>query len=217
MNNYLKSTVLTLTAAAVLTGCTASSRQPAGTAAADAGVSGEFESTVKGRNADLTVRTTFENSVIIKVEVTDHQETIGAADGALEGVPAAIVENNSVAVDTVSGAAITFEAIKEAVSNAITEAGLNPDDYRKASEKQETSAEAEKLTADVVVGAGGAGVSSALTASERCHNYQKKGVSECTGTSSFCQWMDLARNSLVRSEEGSVNSFSGVPCSSMTP
>ena len=102
MNNYLKSTVLTLTAAAVLTGCTASSQQPAGTAAADAGVSGEFESTVKGRNADLTVRTIFENSVIIKVEVTDHQET--------SGVPAAIVENNSVAVDSVSGATITSEA-----------------------------------------------------------------------------------------------------------
>ncbi len=165
MNNYLRNTALVLTAAAVLTGCSSAPAQPAETAAADAGVSGEFESTVKGRNADMTVKTTFENSVITKVEVTDHQETSGVADGALEGVPAAIVENNSIAVDSVSGATITSEAIKLAVSNAITEAGLNVEDYQKAPEKQETSAEAEKLTADVVVvGAGGAGVSAALTA-----------------------------------------------------
>ena len=53
MNNYLRNTALVLTAAAVLTGCSSAPAQPAETAAADAGVSGEFESTVKGRNADM--------------------------------------------------------------------------------------------------------------------------------------------------------------------
>jgi fumarate reductase flavoprotein subunit len=161
MNRFLKNTVLALSAAMMLAGCSGTQPADSGT-----GVSGEFESTVKGRNADITVKTTFENSKITKVEITDQQETAGVADGALENIPAAIVKENSIAVDNVSGASITSEAIKEAVKNAITEAGLNPEDYMGSGEaSSETAAETEKLTADVVVvGAGGAGVSAALTA-----------------------------------------------------
>jgi len=59
---------------------------------------------------------------IVKVEVVEHEETEGIADGALEQIPAAIVEKNSPKVEIVSGATFTSEGIMEAVKNALEEA-----------------------------------------------------------------------------------------------
>ncbi|MBR2812103.1 MAG: FAD-dependent oxidoreductase [Solobacterium sp.] len=145
---------------------TASSAGSAASSAASeaAGLNGSYTATVQGRNAELTVETTFKDGVITDVKVTDHQETSGVADAALTDVPAAIVKNNSVKVDAATGATVTSEAIMTAVKNCIEQAGGNVADYEKEVEK-EAAAEAEKLTADVVVvGAGGAGISAALTA-----------------------------------------------------
>ena len=72
-----------------------------------------------GHNGPLTVEVTVEDGVITSVEVTEHEETEGLSDPAIEDVPAAIVENNSTDVDTVSGATVTSEAIIEAVNTAL--------------------------------------------------------------------------------------------------
>ncbi len=57
---------------------------------------------------------------LVSVEVTDNQGTLyPAAEDALVSVPAAMVEGNTTEVDTVAGATITTEAIKEAVMAAI--------------------------------------------------------------------------------------------------
>ena len=64
----------------------------------------------------------------------------------------------------VSGATITSNAIKEAAAAALTAAGLNPDDYKTAVES-DAAAEDSTVDADVVVvGAGGAGMTAAITA-----------------------------------------------------
>ena len=79
-------------------------------------------------------------------------------------MPGEIAESGSIAVDGVSGATITSTAIKEAAAAALTAAGLNPDDYKTAVEK-DASAEDSTVDADVVVvGAGGAGMTAAITA-----------------------------------------------------
>ncbi len=60
---------------------------------------------------------------LVSVEVTDNQgQLIPAAEEALTSVPAAMVEANSAEVDTVAGATITSEAIKEAVTAALATA-----------------------------------------------------------------------------------------------
>jgi len=59
---------------------------------------------------------------IEKVEVKDHKESAGIADGALEEVPAAIVKQNKADVDTVSGATLTSKAIIEATKEALKKA-----------------------------------------------------------------------------------------------
>ena len=79
-------------------------------------------------------------------------------------MPGEIAESGSIAVDGVSGATITSTAIKEAAAAALTAAGLNPDDYKTAVENDAT-AEDSTVDADVVVvGAGGAGMTAAITA-----------------------------------------------------
>ena len=79
-------------------------------------------SLAEGRNGDVTVAVTVSDSKIEKVEVKDHKESAGIADGALEEVPAAIVKQNKADVDTVSGATLTSKAIIEATKEALKKA-----------------------------------------------------------------------------------------------
>lgn len=81
---------------------------------------GTHTATVDGHNGPLTVEVTVEDGAITNVEVTEHSETEGLSDPAIEDVPAAIVENNSTDVDTVSGATVTSNAIIEAVNAALS-------------------------------------------------------------------------------------------------
>lgn len=80
---------------------------------------GTYAGTADGHNAPLDVEVTVEGGEIVAVRVLNHEETDGLADPALEGVPQAMVDNNSTAVEVVSGATITSEAIMTAVNTAL--------------------------------------------------------------------------------------------------
>ena len=67
----------------------------------------------------MTVSVTIAGGKIDDVTVVSHHETESIAAPALEKVPAAIKEANSTEVDSISGATITSDAIKEAVANAL--------------------------------------------------------------------------------------------------
>ena len=68
-------------------------------------------------------------------------------------------------MDGVSTATITSNAIKEAAAAAITAAGLKPEDFQTAVENNAEPAEDSTVDTDIViVGAGGAGMTAALTA-----------------------------------------------------
>ena len=123
--------------------------------------------TAKGNNGDVTVEVTLTKDTIYSVKVTDQQETEGIGDKAIAALPAEIVTANSTQVDAVSGATVTSNAIIEAVKNAITAAGFDPAAFDVAVEKEEVQGEDQELTADVVViGAGGAGMISAMEAAD---------------------------------------------------
>ena len=138
----------------------------AGKAEAGAGLTdGSYEITVDGRNGKLTVTTEIKDGKIAQVKIGDNTETPEVAAAALEQIPEAIVSAGSPAVDAVTGATITSEAIMEAVKQAITAAGGDPENFT-ASETAK-STEVKDLKADVVVvGAGATGVSAALTAQQ---------------------------------------------------
>ena len=130
----------------------------------DAGVSGDFIGTAKGFGGDVSVTLTLTDGAITGCTAEGKDETQGVGSEAIAKMPGEIAESGSIAVDGVSGATITSTAIKEAAAAALTAAGLNPDDYKTAVEKT-GSAEDSTVEADVVVvGAGGAGMTAAITA-----------------------------------------------------
>lgn len=83
---------------------------------------GEYETTVDGQNGPMNVAVTISGGKISAVTIKSHNETEGIAAGALEQIPAKIVEGNSVSVDAVSGATLTSERIKKAVVDCLTQA-----------------------------------------------------------------------------------------------
>ena len=130
----------------------------------DAGVSGDFTGTAKGFGGDVSVTLTLTDGAITGCTAEGKDETQGVGSEAIAQMPGKIAESGSIAVDGVSGATATSTAIKEAAAAALTAAGLNPDDYKTAVEKT-GSAEDSTVEADVVVvGAGGAGMTAAITA-----------------------------------------------------
>ena len=133
-------------------------------ASTSAGVSGDFTATAKGFGGDVSVTLTLTDSVITGCTAEGKDETQGVGSEAIAKMPGAIAESGSIAVDGVSGATVTSTAIQEAAAAALTAAGLNPEDYKTAVEKT-GSAEDSTVEADiVVVGAGGAGMTAAITA-----------------------------------------------------
>ena len=130
----------------------------------DAGVSGDFTGTAKGFGGDVSVTLTLTDGAITGCTAEGKDETQGVGSEAIAKMPGEIAESGSIAVDGVSGATVTSTAIKEAAAAALTAAGLNPDDYKTAVEK-DAAAEDSTVDADVVVvGAGGAGMTAAITA-----------------------------------------------------
>lgn len=162
----IKKSVSALAMAAVIAvslfgyGCGAKSASTS----SDAGVSGDFTGTAKGFGGDVSVTLTLTDGAITGCTAEGKDETQGVGSEAIAKMPGKIAESGSIAVDGVSGATITSTAIKEAAAAALTAAGLNPDDYKTAVEKT-GSAEDSTVEADVVVvGAGGAGMTAAITA-----------------------------------------------------
>lgn len=137
------------------------------TEAAGAYKAGTYTGTASGRNGDVTVSVTFSTDAIESVEVTEHQETAGIADPALERIPQDIVTYQSLGVDTVSGCTVTSQAIIEAVAAAAAEAGADVDALRAVEVQKAEAGEKIEKTVDVVaVGAGGAGMAAAASAAE---------------------------------------------------
>lgn len=130
---------------------------------------GTYTATARGMKGDVTVEVTFTDAEITKVDIKDQHETFGVGYGLdmtpVEVLPSKIVETQSLNVDTVTGATITSNAILNAVGDAVTQAGGNVDTL-KAVEVEKEAAKDETFDADVVIiGAGAAGMSAALEAS----------------------------------------------------
>ena len=94
----------------LLTGCTAHADQRTGEA--------------EGYGGTLKVTVTMNGDDVTEVKVIEHHETQGVGTRAIEALPAAIVAADSIDVDGVSGATVTSNAIKQAVSEAMGLAGV---------------------------------------------------------------------------------------------
>lgn len=155
-----KALALILTLAMMLVGCAAFAET------ATEPVTGT--ATVKGFGGDITVTVTLDGADIKDVVIEGPGETAGIGQKIIDEWPLAFVEYNGI-VDTYSGATfagITREAVITAMRQALENAGVNPDDYMREMESGEPQEDITIEADIVVVGAGGAGMTAALTAAD---------------------------------------------------
>ncbi|WP_313135076.1 flavocytochrome c [Anaerocolumna sp.] len=128
---------------------------------------GTYSATVTGMH-EMTVTVTVSDTAITDIQI-DHKETPGVGEPAIKSISAEIIEIQGLAVDAVSGATLTSNAIIEGVTECLKQAGLSESEINLllTVKKITEQAEDQELTADVlVIGAGGAGMAAAVTANQ---------------------------------------------------
>ena len=127
---------------------------------------GTYEGAAQGKLSTVKAAVTLNQDgriTDVKLDVSGETPELGGA--AAKKMAPAIVEHQSTAVDGMSGATVSSEAIRKAVAAAIEKAGADPKKYDVKVAK--TVGADETLTADiVVVGAGASGTAAAVTAAE---------------------------------------------------
>lgn len=130
-----------------------------------------YAADAQGNNGPVQVEIDVEGGNVTAVRVTGHVETPGICDVAIEQIPAAIVEHQSLAIDTVSGATNTSNAILEAVASALTMAGMDAKAWQDRAIAQDAVEKTEDVTVEtVVIGAGGAGMKTAIDLTNAGHD-----------------------------------------------
>lgn len=146
-----------------MAGVLAASMVPAGSAFAAAGT---YEGTGTGKGGEIKASVTLDDDgKITDIQVEAAGETQGLGDIAIDQLVSEILDKQSIAVDGVSGATLSSNGLLEAVTAALTAAGVNLDDYK--NEVAEEKAEDTNIDTEIVViGAGGAGMAAAAAASD---------------------------------------------------
>ena len=171
-----------------------------------------YHGTAMGYNDLIDVDVTLDNGKILDVKVVSHNETPGIGgelkdiDGKIVSnggespitlIPKLMVANNSINIDTITGATVTCYSIEHAVVDAMVKAGLRVDAVSSATEEntdygnstelvlpESTKKELEKyldrvhfeiknedaVTDVVVIGGGGAGLTAAISAAKNGAN-----------------------------------------------
>lgn len=113
-------------------------------------VPGAYTTTAQGNNGAVTVETTFSEDKIEKIEVVNHHESQGVCEKALfTELPQAILDEQSLAVDTIAGATVASNALISAVRQAAEQAGCDVSALMNAPEKK--APETTEYTADVII------------------------------------------------------------------
>ena len=124
---------------------------------------GTYEAAAKGFHGDVKLAVTVDAEKITAIEVVEHSETEGIGSVALPQLVEAVLANQTIGVDSVSGATITSDAFKAAMTDALTQAGADMEKMTAAVAAGELVE--ETLEADIVViGGGAAGLTAGVKA-----------------------------------------------------
>jgi len=113
----------------VVSGATISSNAAiaaVGDALARAGlVTGDvYNVTAQGYGGDVVLDVIINDGEIVGINIVEHSETEGLGDAGMEETIEAILDEQSVEVDTVSGATVSSEAVISGVRQALEDAGI---------------------------------------------------------------------------------------------
>lgn len=125
---------------------------------------GTYTTTVRGHNAPITVSVQIQDGKIKAINERD-LESPGVGKVALEKLSNEVIKNQTTRVDTVAGATVTSFSFLGAVNKCLKEAGATGDEFTKKLPPMDKTPLTD--SADVViVGGGGAGLASAVSALE---------------------------------------------------
>lgn len=133
-------------------------------------VPGTYEGTAMGFGGDITVKATVSENEITEIQVEGDKETENIGSFAVEMLGEEILEAQSTKIDGLSGATVSSNAVLRAASQALLSAGADlarlPDKDRTPIEKTQ-----EELQTDIlIIGAGGAGMTAAINATQAGKN-----------------------------------------------
>lgn len=117
-----------------LSGCATTSTSSSPAAAPKASASkpavtfkaGTYTAEAEGKFAPVKLEVTLDSAKILKINVLDHNESQGVGDEAFKKISTKIIDGQTLAVDTVSGATLSSNAMLEAVEKCIVQAGGDP-------------------------------------------------------------------------------------------
>lgn len=129
---------------------------------------GTFEGKAYGNNGWLTVEVNIKDNKITDIKTPGQRETKYLGDTAIREIGKDVLQYQTLNVDNIAGATVTSTALKTAIAQAIEKAGGDFAAFQKpVPEKIKKVAGITKGSADlIIVGAGGAGLSAAVTAKD---------------------------------------------------
>lgn len=129
---------------------------------------GTFEGKAYGNNGWLTVEVNIKDNKITDIKTPGQRETKYLGDTAIREIGKDVLQYQTLNVDNIAGATVTSTALKTAIAQAIEKAGGDIAAFQKpVPEKIKKVAAITKGSADlIIVGAGGAGLSAAVTAKD---------------------------------------------------
>ena len=119
-----------------------------------------------GKHGQFDVEVMVTDGNLDRITVLNSRETPGMGDVAMEELTQLIVDNQTLNVDTVSGATLSSMAFIGAVSDALDQAGQKSSDWRKRDKATPAQTELPASADVVVVGGGHAGTQAALAAAQ---------------------------------------------------
>ncbi len=136
-------------------------------------IPGTYEKSAKGFGGDCTVTMTVSENEITDVQIDGSDETENIGSFAVTLLQKAILDNQTTKVDAISGATVTSNAILNAANQALSAAGADLSKLPVAVQPEIATADkaTQELDVDVVVvGAGGAGMTAAINATQAGKN-----------------------------------------------
>lgn len=125
---------------------------------------GKYSEKVYGYISYLNVETTFSDTEITNIKVTEHDETPELLAMAEDHVSKQIIDNQSLSVDLVSGATFSSAAILNAVTKSAEAAGGDVSALRAKKLEKQPGPDEEYTTDVVIVGMGASGFMAAHNA-----------------------------------------------------
>ena len=141
----------------------------AGPKAADGNlfIPGTYTETATGFGGEVSVTTTVSENKIEDVKITGDHETENIGTFAVQMLGERILAAQSPNVDALTGATVTSNAILGAFKKTLTAAGADMSAFAPAEDKGKALKKYEDLTTDIVIiGAGGAGMTAAINATQ---------------------------------------------------